>query len=532
MALNVAGGIALLLVLVALSPGFINSDSASGILLAQHLLESGQAWSRDWAYVSDSLGLDGRAQVAMAGVVLFGPTAEAFMFTACVGVACALAAGYLLSRLLGASRGNAVTASMLLLLGPSLIYLDLVVGLTISIQMALVLCFVAALVAYTSRRGNIAVLLAALAILAAMTLSSPKKALAYMVLPVIASGVVVILAHASGAIREQASRRRMLIAVAAIVLVCAAGALGHQALLRQLTVDASYAKLKLALTPSHLSGNAAEFAELFARFAGSQEAFVPAASVAGAVACLAVFFCAPFGGTKLREFAVSPQGLAYLYAFFGSLVVTGYILTYETIRPYYGIYYVLVPLCPLLAVAAWSASRAPRDWIRRITRIALAVGLLAGVVNVGEALDASRQQYVGMSIKQRTTHADHVAVTDWLGRADLTRGFATYWEANTITLLSGGTIRVTPIRTPAGGRMVRRMVWLAERDRVNYMPEDERWFILLPAKMSAAKLPPTCLPATAQATVGASRIYVYDRVMPGCLQRPARFGPRTRRKSG
>ena len=118
----------------------------------------------------------------------------------------------------------------------------------------------------------------------------------------------------------------------------------------------------------------------------------------------------------------------------------------------------------------------------------------------------------------------------WLRDHGLRRGFATFWEANTITLLSDGQIQVTAIRTPAGGRMVRRMIWLTSRQRAEYTPQQERWFILLPVRQRSASLPATCVPPAEQATVAGSRIYVYDRPMPGCLQQPVRFRPQTRRK--
>ena len=71
--------------------------------------------------------------------------------------------------------------------------------------------------------------------------------------------------------------------------------------------------------------------------------------------------------------------------------------------------------------------------------------------------------------------------------------------------------------------MVRRMIWLTSRERAEYMPQAEKWFILLPVRQRSASLPAKCLPPAAQATVAGSRIYVFDRPMPGCLQSPPPF---------
>ena len=527
-AFNLACAVLLAASIVVLCPQVLNSDSAAAILLAGHVGQTGGWIDRDWAYVSDSLMLDGRLQVAMLGVALFGHQVGAFVFLAAVGAAFALSATYMLARLLGATRNNAVTAGLALLLGPSLIYLDIVAGLAVSIQMGFVLCFVSALVAYLFGRGGAPAIWAALAILLAMTVSSPMKAIAYCAVPTIAACASVLACSWIATRPDRAFRSRALAAVLAAAFTAAVGVVLHRLLLAGLRMDLSYAKLSLALTPQHLLANLQLFAELALGFIGSRNAAALRLLPAIVVPALLVVVLAPIATSRWRAFMTQRQGFVYCYALLGGLEIVAYILTYQSIKPNYGIYYLLPPACALLVVAA-STATPDAGRIRGFAAKAALLALLAsGAANAAYLLAVPPTGYPGMSIKQRTTHRDQVEATAWLLDHDLRRGFATYWEANTITLLSDGAIQVTAIRTPAGGRMVRRMIWLTSRQRAEYMPGGERWFILLPVRQRSAKLPATCLPPATQATVAGSRIYVFDRPMPGCLQTPPPFLGRKR----
>jgi hypothetical protein len=522
---NLACGLLLVAAVFVLGPQLINSDSASGLLLAGDLGRIGGWIDPDWAYVSDSLMLDGRLQVAMLGAWLLHDPLDIFVFAASIGAAFAFLACYLLSRVLGASRAYAVTAGLVLLLGPSLIYIDTVIGLAVSIQIGLVLCFVAALIRYVFDRAGALALCCALAILLAMALSSPMKAVAYLVIPTVAACVLMLAGIHAGQPLDRDSRRPAVVLLT-VVAVAAAGAVLHRLMLSGLHVDTSYAQLKLALSPEHLQDNVQLFLRLLAGFAGSRNPVAPLLSVMVMVAAALVFILAPLHGARWREGLASREGFAWAYAIVGGLAITAYLVTYQSIKPNYGVYYLLVPTAPLLPVAARVATAAASSAARWTAGAALVLALACGAANAGYAIAVPDAPYSGISIKQRTRHDDHLAARDWLQDQGISRGFATYWEANTLTFLSDGRIQATPVRTPAGGRMVRRMAWLADRDRVNYVPGRERWFILLPVRQRAAKLPATCLPAALEATVAGSRIYVYDHPMPGCLQAPLHFGAR------
>jgi hypothetical protein len=354
---NLAAAIALLVFAVAWSASFINSDSDSTILLADQLVHAGRWLSRDWAYVSDSLTLDGRLQLAMLGALAWGPGTATFVFSACAGAAFAFAASVLLARVLGADWLQSTSAALLLLLGPSLIYLDVVIGLGVSVQMGLVACFLALLVVYVFRQGRLATLAGAFAIALLMTASSPKKALAYTLLPLLAGGGAVVLAGWAGSGLEPARRNRLLLAMGVGCLVAASGAWLHAQLLHGLVVDNSYARLALALTPERVAANFEELVELAARFAGGLHLVAPLAAVAITGLVWAMLLAAPVLDPQRRQSLAQMHGFVYLFVLAGVGGILVYLLTYEDIKPYNGINYALIPLSPLLPLAASTATR-------------------------------------------------------------------------------------------------------------------------------------------------------------------------------
>lgn len=535
-ALNVLGVIVLVLFVLLVSPALINSDSASGILLANDLVRTGSLLSKGWVYVSDSLTLDGRVQVAMLGALFWGTSVKTFIFTAAVGAAFAAWTAYSLARLLGASRYNAATASLVLLLGPSLIYQDLVVGLSVSMQMGLVLLFVASCVRYAFRGKATGHLLIALAIVLLMSTSSPKKAIAYLVLPMLATGVALPVLQWMGSGLASAARNRVLLVLPMLLLVAAAGHLWHAHLLQGLSVNASYAKLQLALTPDHVVHNLKLASVLYVRFAGAKDGLFPLLAVTVTSLALLVGFLFPLlpsgrrlvedgrepGGKPLQLFA-SATGFVYLFVLAGTLAIALYILSYDQIKVYYGIYYLLIPLCPLAAVAACVSTRS-MGLGGKAVRVALLAMLVVGIANSVSMLMTFPKDYFGISKNQKTTHAEKLVAIQWLRSHGVHHGFANYWDANALTLLSDGQVEVTSALTPAGGKVFRRHSWLASEQRINYVPHGEKWFVAIPVRRGAVSMPPGCLPADEQVTVGGYRIFLYRQPPAGCLPAQVGFG--------
>lgn len=509
-----AGLLALFLLVVCAS--FINSDSAATVLLAKHLLATRSLVSREWVYVSDSLLLDGGLAADIVGVLVWGASVKAFVFTASMGAAFALASCYSLSRTLGASRIHAFAAGLMVLLGPSFIYLDLVIGLGISVQLGLVMLFVSTFLRYVFRDGRHLALAVALAIPLLMTVSSPKKALVYAALPILCACAPLLLAQRRRD-DQSYSIRRLQIVSAGLLIVLIAGYRLHAWVLQGLPMNQDYAKLDVALDASRVLENLQIVWSLILKFSGAGNSAFPFAGPLLVPLVLVLLAIAPLAQGPLREFFSSRQGVAYVFAMAGMGGIAAYLLTYQTIKLHYGIYYLLIPLAPLVAIAAAIASKPVGGVVRSSTRIAMLAMLVLGAANVASLLHRFPKHYTGIGKNQQTTHAGQVAATRWLQKHQLLHGYAGYWDANSITLLSNGSIQVTPVSTPTKGRKLRRLKWLVEEDRVNFVPGHEKWFIAIPSRRRAVILSDACEPADSEVTVGGYRIYVFERSVPACI---------------
>ena len=177
LALLVAGAVALAAWIRWLVPPLVNSDSAAVVLLAQELARSGGWVSPEWYYVSDSLMLDGSMHAARIGVLLFGAGIDAARFTVAAGIVLALLAGAWLGRVLDLRPSHSALGTLAFLLGPSLIYQDLILGLPVTFQVALVLAVLACAIRYGLQRGARWPLALAAGLILLMATSSPKKML-------------------------------------------------------------------------------------------------------------------------------------------------------------------------------------------------------------------------------------------------------------------------------------------------------------------------------------------------------------------
>ena len=518
-ALVAAGAAALLAFVWILVPPLVNSDSAAVVLLADELVKSGRWLSPDWFYVSDSLMFDGSVHAAKIGVLLFGATTDAARFTAGIGALLASLAGYWLARTLSASRADAWIASFALLLGPSLIYQDLMIGLPATFQVALVLALLACAIRFCLQNGSAWHLALACSLALLLSFSVPKKALVYVLLPII-GGIASqwILCRNGGGTANDSRRSWCLLA-----LSLAAWAIGdwmHSRFLQGLVVSTRYARMSIVPEPGHVLHNLETILALGWKFAGGENGLFAGVLAALAIAGWACLVAAPIASRESRRSMRGARGFAYCFALAGTLAIFAYLLLYEQIRIYYGIYYAMATIPPLFALAAGNSREAHKALHARVARGTLAGLLVLGIATTAMACMKFPEGYFGISKNQRSTSAEREQAVDWLVANGIRHGFADYWDANAMTLVSGGEVQVGSFHVlPRKGRTSRH-AWLSTRERTNYVPGRGQWFIAINARRRALKLTTECLPASRVATIASYRIYVYDRPMPGCLAAP------------
>lgn len=502
-----------------LVPPLVNSDSAAVVLLAQELVKSGRWLSPDWYYVSDTFMLEGRVQAAQLGVLLYGPTVEAARFTIAVGAAMSLFAGYWLGRTLSATKADAWIASSALLLGPSLIWQDLILGLPTTFQLALVLALLACAIRYCLQKGAGWHLVLAGIVLALMALSTPKKALVYMLFPVFAGiGPQLILLRGDAARAGDRRRMRRLLALSA--LAWGIGWWVHSQLKQGLIVNTNYARLSFVPEPGHVLDNLGTIGALAWRFAGGGGSVFAAIAAALAIACWSWLVVAPVATRRPWLALRGERGFAYCFAMGGSLAVFAYLLLYEQIRMYYGIYYGAVTASPLFFLAAGAASGEDGRTRAWISRGALASLLCLGIATTAMACAKFPADYFGIGKNQRSTSAEREQAVDWLEANGFRRGFADYWDANAMTLVSKGALQVGSFHFLPRRDRTGRHAWLSTVGRTNYEPVREKWFIAVNARRRALKPTTDCLPADRMVTVSSYRIYLYSQPKPGCLAPP------------
>jgi hypothetical protein len=211
----------------------------------------------------------------------------------------------------------------------------------------------------------------------------------------------------------------------------------------------------------------------------------------------------------------------------GTLAIFAYLLLYEQIRLYYGIYYGVVTASPLFLLAARAANGEngkARAWA---SRGALGVLLGLGIATTAMACIEFPADYFGFSKKETATSGERQQAIEWLLANGYRRGFSDYWEANSMTLVTGGELQVGWLLVSRAKNRTYRQAWLSSPERTNFMPGREKWFIAINARRRALKPTTDCLPADDMVTVGSYRIYLYHQPMPGCLAAPVnpRRGP-------
>jgi hypothetical protein len=506
-----------------LVPPLVNSDSAAVVLLADELVKSGRWLSPDWYYVSDSLMLDGSVHAAKVGVLLFGAGLGAARFTVAVGIVLALLAGAWLGRVLSARQSHALLAMCAFLLGPSLIYQDLMLGLPITFQVALACALLACAIRFGLQKGAAWHLALAGSLVALMSASTPKKALVYLLVPMIGGVASQWFRLRAGGGTAARDRRRLGALLAASACAWGAGYWLHAWFKHGLVVNTSYARMSFVPEPAHVLGNLETIGGLAWRFAGGEGGMFAGAAAAVAVACWAWLMFAPLAVRRPWRALADERGFAYGFAMAGMLAIFAYLLLYDQIRLYYGIYYALIPASPLFVLAAARAPGAPDSRLRSWgSRGALALLLALGIATAAMACKALPDAYLGIGKNQKSTSAERVQAIEWLIANGFRHGFAGYWDANAMTLVSAGKLQVGSFHVLVRRSTTSRHAWLSTQARTNYEPGREPWFIASNTRRRALKLPPACLPADRQVVVSSYRLFLYDRPMPGCLPKPTR----------
>lgn len=499
---------------------FINSDSASVVLLAEDIVRSGQWMPSTWQYVSDGIPVLSNAHLAVPFVAVLGPSVLAHALTAACGAALMLFGLFQLGRATSLDPEWSFLGATVVLSGTSMIYADLLLGQMVSVELAKLGLFIAALLRLAQGR-NVSVNLGLVCVLLAIQFTaSPRKAFAFFLFP----ALVALILQALAPWGRDALLRCNPRAVLALLVATLVGAAAHQWLAGQLSVNTQYASFVPAAGTARVGNNLLMFWELAFKFldlSGDGPAlpnWAQLISHQSRVASTATFI-AGAGLCAWHATHERNQSLLLLTAFVIASAVTilGALLLGSGIKPHYGIYYLVYAGAPAVFLVFHGLLRvAPQ---LRLSAIALALlpALLLSAKNSILADPAKGVGYSGPSERQTTDNKDKQRLIDWLHTRRLDRGYALFWDANAMTVLSGGRIRVAPLR-----KRIEPFMWLTSTALLEDVRRSPDVFVAIPLATTDAPAPADCLGSSTH-LVGAYRVHILDHDAASCtaLRRPA-----------
>lgn len=508
----------------AVYPDYLHSDSAAYLLLAEDIIDSGQWFSPSWHYVSDGVSVFDGAQVAVPFVWLWGVVPLALSCAALVSGVALVGAVYFLGQMLGIKKYSALCAGVLCLSGPSMIYLDLMFGYTIAVVVAQHVILIAVLAKIAGRDFNWLHVVVAVTMVFLLFAANPKKAFAFSLLPSAFAGFTCLtLAKIKMDISGSIARRRDVV----MRLLLAAAIVGfsvHQILVGNLQVNTSYAQVDIGFGWQRIRDNGLVLYQLaleFLGFGGQVEGWV--GLVGTLFRCLVMILIgASFVNVTCKAWRSRQWAWIFMSAFvvWGGAVIASALLLGAPIKQYYGVYYFVYAMCPLpLFTVRWLVGL---DWsVRRIMICAVIMPALCLSVSVmvAKSFLSAGAIYKGPGVAQKTTNAEKRELISWLGGQGVSYGYAPFWDANAMTVLSEGAVRVVP----QGALFLRErkaMRWLISDRYIRSVNNASRIFVAVHDTPKDLSRLSRCYGSQRPVRVGSYQVVVVSDELTDCISEP------------
>ncbi|QOW21545.1 hypothetical protein [Novilysobacter avium] len=509
-------------------PQYLHSDSASYILLAEDILRSGTWLPQSWHYVSGSISIVDVGQIALPFVKWLGITPLALACAATVGASILVAAMYYLGRTLGLDKAASACAALLVISGPSMLYLDLVLGYMMSAVLAQNVLFLAMVCKVVDGKFSRRYIIVAAMLLALLFASNPKKAFAFTLLPSACAAIACWLsARIAGeqVVKEMVRRRDWLLR--AIVAAVVVGTAFHVIAADFLSINTSYARHQLISNSAQFIINARTLWRLALEFLGitnlatNPNGIVHSLGTIYRVA-LIVTVAAAFVFVSARAFRLRQRSRMFLvsYVFFGTGLITGALLVGEPIKEHYGIYYLVFTLIPVAIILILAMGELPKKYKSiAVTTIISPVLLLSTGSLVLSSLTSAQPIYSGPGINQKTTNADKENLIRWLGENGIHHGYAPFWDANAITVLSKGRVRVIAARLLYGDG-ISPIRWLVSDEKITGVQAETPVFMALHNNTFSDTAIAQCFGTRPSYLVRPYRVVIFHDGVTDCLSAP------------
>lgn len=406
------------------APGFLNSDAATEILLTRLTMEAKSPLVSNFYYVNGDYWIFGAQWFTIPIILLLGVSAKALYATNATSIAIEVAALTWAFRQLDRSWLHAAFASLVTLFAWSTVellfeYVELSYAMIATMHFLVFVLYAKALRAPARRRD------VGLALLTFFLLSvqNPQRAGAFALVP--------ILAGCAWRWEPSVERRERLRIGAFTLGALAIAFLIHRFVLKSLVTPAVQAGMSLGLRgPTGILHNLGVLARAIVTLAAPRDD-APATALLGLPVLVGGVLWAI--GYARRSRAYEPMRFVAIVLLAEVAFVLLLFIVGDMLPNVLAVRYVLPGLLPLLGLGSIAALRALE--VPRHRRLALAWLCLLPL----DALVAtSRRVWGAREVYAEADPAKLQGVADELVRRDLRHGFATYWHANSITLLADG----------------------------------------------------------------------------------------------
>lgn len=421
------------------APSLVNSDAATEVQLTTLTIEAKSPLVSTFYYVNGDFWIFGGQWIAGIPILVLGETVRALITTNALSLLLDVAIFHWAFRRLGFATARAIFGALVSLFAWSSIHLQFEYAEIAYSMIATAHCAVFVLYAQavaTRRRRD---LVFAIGLFFVFAVQNPQRAIAYELLPVIAGCLW----------RWEGGRHPRLAGLTGGAWIVAA--LVHRFVLTPLVTPAVQNGMSLGVRgPAGWVTNLVHLAQGTVLITEPRNdlpwtALFGIAVVAGAVAWTARYAMRSKTYEPARFVAIvllAEAALVLVLFVFGDMLSAP-----TTVR------YIMPALLPLLGLGAMLAAR--EEGLPR-----LVVAWLC-LVPVDAAIATTRRVWGAREVYSEADPLRLQGVADELVRRELHHGFATYWNANTMTLLAGGATKTCGVAFREGFGLVPRK-WLVD----------------------------------------------------------------------
>ncbi len=442
-----------------------NSDSASKVLIATEIFNSHAFFPKDWAYVNNDLWIT-TAHIFVVPLLQF--LSPGYLSHA---IACTLMGGLIIFSIWWLVNSFQIVSAQKILIilmclgGMSLtitesMFGQVSYGILLMFSVLAIKCLESCNLDYAKQ--NFVYYFFALLIVLVMVIGNPMRAVPYYLFPMACSAIF-LLVSGYKQVRIKESVRLCVIFLSALVVVCAAGFLIHKVFLTQVDMQQGVTTLRWIPLSEMFNKIPKLFASLITILGGEPYTNRAVSTISGVYDGFRLLVALLFIGILPRSIAFCLSGkdkllqLVALYALASLVALLMIMLGTSVFNARY-----LIPPVFLLVIAVAALPFNFRDNIFfDIARLVVVIGFCTnlfvintnywGTYHVSEIHKADAQNF------DQPTELAHLLLEN-----DLRYGFATFWQANVVTVLTDNTVKTRPIYIEDG--RIFPMKWLSARN--------------------------------------------------------------------